>query len=193
MKKKLLLFSFMFVCLFSVLFVSSGAADWFGSNSISYNKFYFYFQSGTDSDNRYVAKSNSILGYDIGDGLVLGSFELVRDGSSFLIKDGSNTIESFSVYSGLNEYYFLSSSDTLIYSYRLVSGSDTVGLLPFGTYQFSSVGFVNSGFSSAIGFVGTIAGELLDNSSIIIAIGLSVGVTFVGWGISKVKFLIKGF
>lgn len=193
MKKKLLLFSFMSVCLISVLFVSSGAADWFGSNSISYNKFYFYLQSGTNSDNRYVAKSNSILGYDIGDGLVLGSFELVRDDSSFLIKDGSNTIESFSVYSGLNEYYFLSSSDTLTYSYRVVSGSDTIGVLPFGTYQVSSVGFVNSGFSSAIGFVGTIAGELLDNSSIIIAIGLSVGVTFVGWGISKVKFLIKGF
>lgn len=193
MKKKLLLFSFMSVCLISVLFVSSGAADWFGSNSISYNKFYFYLQSGTNSDNRYVAKSNSILGYDIGDGLVLGSFELVRDGSSFLIKDGSNTIESFSVYSGLNEYYFLSSSDSLTYSYRVVSGSDTIGVLPFGTYQVSSVGFVNSGFSSAIGFVGTIAGELLDNSSIIIAIGLSVGVTFVGWGISKVKFLIKGF
>lgn len=56
---------------------------------------------------------------------------------------------------------------------------------------------ITTGVSTAIGFVGDVVtaifGESGELAAVLPAVGLAIGVSLVGWGIGKVKSLIKGY
>lgn len=56
---------------------------------------------------------------------------------------------------------------------------------------------VTSGVTAAIGYLGDVVDAIFGTSgelaAVLPAIGLAIGVSLIGWGIGKVKSLIKGY
>lgn len=56
---------------------------------------------------------------------------------------------------------------------------------------------VTSGVAAAIGYLGDVVDAIFGTSgelaAVLPAIGLAIGVSLIGWGIGKVKSLIKGY
>ena len=56
---------------------------------------------------------------------------------------------------------------------------------------------VTSGVAAAIGYLGDVVDAIFVTSgelaAVLPAIGLAIGVSLIGWGIGKVKSLIKGY
>lgn len=56
---------------------------------------------------------------------------------------------------------------------------------------------ITTGVTTAIGFVGDVVDAIFGTSgelaAVLPAVGLAIGVSLVGWGIGKVKSLIKGY
>ena len=175
--KKVFFILLLCACLISVLVVSSGAVEWFGNGSANYTV--------TTSYNNFV----SFLTLN---GFVDSSHTFsARMVTSAYSQDGDWYYSSGKLWYGNTSNDYLSSSYISICQFIFTTNYELDNSIL--DLDITSPGFVSDGFSSAIGFAGTIAGELLDNSTIIIAISLAVGVTLVGWGIGKVKSLIMGF
>lgn len=56
---------------------------------------------------------------------------------------------------------------------------------------------ITTGVQSAIGYLGDVVDAIFGTSgelgAVLPAIGLAIGVSLIGWGIGKVKSLIKGY
>lgn len=76
-------------------------------------------------------------------------------------------------------------------SYIIRGGSTKNGTPVEGT--IGSDGLIDSGVNAAISYLGSVLTYIWTTPSIMICIGLAVGVVLIGWGISKVKDLVVGY
>lgn len=77
-------------------------------------------------------------------------------------------------------------------SYTSLAGN-TVSVNGSTYVYLANQGFVDTGFRTALDICGDVVHYILNNTLILVAIGLAVAVPLVGWGIGKVKTLIVGY
>lgn len=191
--KKVILCSCLVAVLLCCLIVPSFAANWFGGSTevLDCYSFTASASSGTYAVIRVIPYSSSNACTAARD-FTIGSYS-ISAGDVFyggLVSGGYQALFVNGTQVGT-----LNSIDTVLYieESSFTSYGDVVNECTPVYTTVGADGFVTSGFSSGLGIAGTVLNFCASNTYVLIAIGLAVGVPLVGWGISKLKSLIKGY
>ena len=200
--KKYLVFFAVFVAIVCLIVLPCAAAettaapsepvDWFGGGVSGYS----VTVSSTISDTSTLADWLRSIGAT-SESNAVGSFSGRVGSDSFVNRPiwSYSSGGSVMVISPNNNGSFTGSSFTSgSYTSSSLDGLDEAELVSgFTVSTIGSDGFVDSGVSDALSELGIIVQAILTNQYILIAIGLAVAVPLVGWGISKIKSLVKGY
>lgn len=163
---------------FVVLVVPCFAVDWFGSGVTGYT------YTITNRDSLPYTASNAVTA--VGELNVMGV--TIHDGESWYATLSGSTWSISVNGSWRGDPSTYSATFTIAEpSYTAYANSVKTGT-PVG-----SDGFVDSGFSTALEICGDVVHYVLNNTYLLVAIGLAVALPLVAWGISKVKTLIVGY
>lgn len=194
--KKVILCSCLVAALLCCLILPSFAADWFSSQTMT-----GYTLTITDSG-AYYTNTSAFESWLVAVGATsrdsaVGSFTMgtsngVKTGPVY--KSGSYVVCATTNDDNIaNSNGYLRGGSATINS---LDGYDLAQTIEGATVEpvySAGQGFVTSGFSNGLSIAGTVVNFCTSNTYVLIAIGLAVAVPLVGWGISKLKSLIKGY
>lgn len=190
--KKVILCSCLVAALLCCLIVPSFAANWFGGTTEVLDC-YSYHSSASEpyaiaGQLPYMSANASTAARDF----TIGDYSIVT-GNSFYVDIVSGGYCSLFV-NGTEKGHLFTVDTTIYIEESSFTGYPTNVRECTPVYvTVGSDGFVSSGFSNGLSIAGTVLNFCASNTYVLIAIGLAVGVPLVGWGISKLKSLIKGY